>query len=133
MNSQYLLGPALGTLLGFAATLAPCPVNAQVLNQFASQRVVQEVPSARPGETVSSSEVEKYVAVYDAMHRNRKLTLQQAAAAQGLSVAEFRDLEQRVEQNQAAREQARGELMKRAEHRQTTPNSSMSPTPSQTH
>jgi hypothetical protein len=76
---------------------------------------VQEVPSTRLGETVSSSEVEKYVAVYDAMHRNHKLTLQEAAAAQGLSLAEFRDLEQKVEQNEAARSQAKAELMKRAE------------------
>jgi len=70
----------------------------------------------RPGETVSSSDVEKYVAVYDSMHRNHKLTLQEAAADQNLSVPAFRDLERKVEQNPTALAQARRELMNRAEH-----------------
>ena len=116
MNSRRMILPVLSILLcEFAACLVPYPASSGVLRQPASQVIVQEVPSTRPGETVSSSEVEKYVAVYDAMHRNHKLTLQEAAAAQGLSLAEFRDLEQKVEQNEAARSQAKAELMKRAE------------------
>lgn len=133
MNSRHVIGPALVTLLGFAAFLAPLTAEAELPKQYSGQLIVQEAPSTRPGETVSSAEVQKYVAVYDAMHRNRKLTLQQAAAAQGLSVAEFRNLEQRVEQNEAARKQARGELMKRAERHQKTPPPLVEPTPSGMH
>ena len=133
MNSRYVIGPALTTLLGFAAFLAPLTAGAELSKQSPGQVIVQKTPSTRPGETVSSSEVQKYVAVYDAMHRDHKLTVQQAAAAQGLSVAEFRNLEQRVEQNEAARKQARGELMKRAERHQKTPPASVEPTPSAMH
>jgi hypothetical protein len=59
---------------------------------------------------VSSEEVEKYVAVYKAMQRNRSLTVDQAAAAQGLSTEQFRNLENRVERDDAALQQARDEL-----------------------
>jgi hypothetical protein len=93
--------------------------------------IVQEAPSTQPGETVSSSEVEKYVAVYDAMHRNRKLTLQEAAANQNLSVPAFRDLEHRIEQNPSALAQARTELMNRAAHH--GPPNSPNSEPSRTH
>ena len=129
MNSRHVIPLALSMLLcEFAACLVPYPAGSGVLRPPPSQVIVQEVPTTRPGETVSSSEVEKYVAVYDTMHRNHKLTLQEAAAAQGLSVAEFRDLEQKVEQNEAARSQAKAELMKRAEQQ-----SAPSQTPSRMH
>jgi len=59
---------------------------------------------------VSPSDVEKYVSVYKAMQRNRALTVEQAAAAQGMTVQAFRDLENRIERDDSAREQARDEL-----------------------
>jgi hypothetical protein len=90
---------------------------AEVLRQVTKGAIVQEAPSMQPGETVSSSEVEKYVAVYDAMHRNRKLALQEAAASQNLSVPAFRELERKIEQNPSALAQARTELMNRAARR----------------
>src|SRR5215472_1303867 len=46
---------------------------------------------------VSTDEVEKYVSVYKAMQRNRSLTVDQAAAAQGLTLEQFRKLEDRVQ------------------------------------
>jgi hypothetical protein len=49
---------------------------------------------------VSSGEIKKYVAVYIAMQRNHSLTIEQAAAAQGLTVAAFRELEQRIERDE---------------------------------
>jgi len=111
--------------------VAPRMGTAEVLNHVTKGTVVQEVPSTHPGETVSTSEVEKYVAVYDAMHRNRKLTLQEAAASQNLSVPAFRDLERKIEQNPTALAQARKELMNRAAH--SSPPSPVNPEPSGTH
>jgi hypothetical protein len=70
-------------------------------------------------EGVSHDEIQKYVAVYKAMQRNRRLTVEQAAETQGLTLQAFRDLEQRVERNEAARDEARQELMEGA--RQPTP------------
>jgi len=62
------------------------------------------------GDEVSADEIEKYVSVYKAMQRNRTLTVNQAAAAQGLTVEQFRQLENRVQRDDAALQQARDEL-----------------------
>jgi hypothetical protein len=59
---------------------------------------------------VSTDDVEKYVSVYKAMQRNRSLTVDQAAAGQGLTTKQFRELEDRVQRDDAALEQAREEL-----------------------
>jgi hypothetical protein len=65
---------------------------------------------------VTPAEVEKYVAVYRAMHRDRSLTVEQAAAQQGMTVAAFRALENRVQRDDAALQHARDELQDSAIH-----------------
>jgi len=65
---------------------------------------------------VTPAEIHKYVAVYRAMHRDHALTVEQAAAQQGMSVAAFRALENRVERDSAAMERARDELQESAVH-----------------
>jgi hypothetical protein len=64
---------------------------------------------------VSANEIEKYVSVYKAMQRNRSLTVEQAAAAQGLTLEQFRQLENRVQRDDAALQQARDELQAAAQ------------------
>jgi hypothetical protein len=59
---------------------------------------------------VPSDQVEKYVAVYKDMQRDRNLTVETAAAKEGLTVAEFRDLEDKISRDDAAREHVRTEL-----------------------
>jgi hypothetical protein len=59
---------------------------------------------------VSTDDVEKYVSVYKAMQRNRSLTIDQAAAARGLTTMQFRQLEDRIQRDDAALQQARDEL-----------------------
>jgi hypothetical protein len=59
---------------------------------------------------VSTDQIEKYVSVYKAMQRNRSLTVDQAAAQQGLTLQQFRELENRVQRDDAALQQARDEL-----------------------
>ena len=61
-------------------------------------------------EQVSSDEIKKYVAVYIAMQRDHTLTVEKAAASQGLTVAAFRELEGRIEHDENARDQARRAL-----------------------
>ena len=68
---------------------------------------------------MSSNEVNKYVAVYKAMQHNHRLTAEQAAATQGLTAEAFRDLEQRIEHNDLARDLARRALAEGAQ--QATP------------
>ena len=132
MSHDSTAACAVGALLfGVAGVLVPCLGTSQVFSGAAKGTIVQEAPSTQPGETVSASEVEKYVAVYDAMHRNRKLTVQEAAASQNLSVPAFRDLERKIEQNPTALAQARTEPMSRAAH--SSPPNLASPEPSRTH
>ena len=76
---------------------------------------------------VSTDQVEKYVSVYKAMQRNRSLTVDQAAAAQGLTLQQFRQLENRVQRDDAALQQARDELQSAAQ--QDTPNLGKNPPP----
>ena len=64
---------------------------------------------------VSTDDVEKYVSVYKAMQRNRSLTVNQATAAQGLTIEQFRQLENRVQHDDAALQQARDELQAAAQ------------------
>ena len=58
----------------------------------------------------SPDEIQKYVAVYRAMQRNHSMTVEQAAAAQGLTVGAFRKLEDRIERDDLARDDARRAL-----------------------
>jgi hypothetical protein len=71
---------------------------------------------------VSTDDIEKYVSVYKAMQRDRTLTVDHAAAAQGLTIGQFRQLENRVQRDDAALQQARDELQAAAQG---------SPTPSE--
>jgi hypothetical protein len=73
------------------------------------QRVIVQAEDTDENE-VSTDEVDKYVAVYKAMQRNRSLTVDQAASAQGLTTRQFRELENRVQRDEAALQQARDEL-----------------------
>jgi hypothetical protein len=62
------------------------------------------------GKGASPEQIEKYVDVYRAMQRNHNLTVERAAAGQGLTVAAFRELEQRIESDELARDDARRAL-----------------------
>jgi hypothetical protein len=64
---------------------------------------------------VSTDEVEKYVSVYKAMQRDRTLTVDRATAAQGLTTKQFRELENRVQRDEAAMQQVRDELQAAAQ------------------
>jgi hypothetical protein len=63
-----------------------------------------------PDKGASPDDIEKYVAVYRAMQRNHSMTVEQATAAQGLTMPAFRDLEQRIESDDLARDDARRAL-----------------------
>jgi hypothetical protein len=64
---------------------------------------------------VAPEQVEKYIAVYKAMQHNHGLTIDQAAAQQGLSVAEFRDIEGKIERDDLIRERVRQALRNKSD------------------
>lgn len=63
---------------------------------------------------VSSDQLEKYIAVYRDMQHDRGLTVESAAAKESLSISQFRELEQKIERDDFAREHVRTELQKAA-------------------
>src|SRR5208282_4847822 len=63
--------------------------------------MVQDDESSPDDTDVPPQEVDKYIKVYKAMQQNHSLTVEQAAAQQGLSVADFRSLEDRIQRNDA--------------------------------
>lgn len=56
------------------------------------------------------TEVEKYIDVYKAMQRNHGLTVEKAAAQQGLTLKAFRNIERKIERNDPLRQQVRDAL-----------------------
>jgi len=66
---------------------------------------------------VSPTQVEQYLKVYKAMQLDRKLTVDQATAAQHMTVEQFRDIEARIERDGVLRERVRRELLKTAEEK----------------
>jgi len=80
-----------------------------------SQRMLAQDDDDSGDSDIPPNELEKYVATYRAMQQNRSLTVEQAAAREGLSLAAFRALEQKVERDDNAREQVRDELQAAAQ------------------
>jgi len=82
---------------------------------LSSTVVVQDSNPDSDGErSVSSDQLEKYVAVYRDMQQDRGLTVESAAAKESLSLSQFRKLEQKIERDDVAREHVRIELQKAA-------------------
>ncbi len=79
-------------------------------SQLVASAVLAQEDSGGEDTDVPPQDVEKYIKVYRAMQQNRNLTVEQAAAQQGLSVAAFRSLENRIERNDALREHVRNSL-----------------------
>jgi hypothetical protein len=129
-SSNKLLGASLYLGLILLLTSAAYADTGRDSAAVAGIVVAQAHEQTLPGEVVSSSEVKKYVAVYKAMQHDHRLTAEQAAATQGLTLEAFRDLEKRIERNDLAREQARRALAEGAQ--QTAPSDSGTSAPPRT-
>ncbi len=65
---------------------------------------------------LSADKLDAYIRVYSAMQRDHGLPLELAAKQQGLSVDAFRQIEERVESNDALRRRVRRVLVEAAKH-----------------
>jgi hypothetical protein len=75
--------------------------------------LVQDDDNAPAGDEdaeVPPKMVEKYTNAYKAMQKDHNLTAEQAAAAQGLTIAQFRTIEGRIERDDTLRERVRKAL-----------------------
>ena len=97
-----------------ARTGAPLPVQSSDASVRIAVHLVQDEEGSADENEVPPQDVDKYIKVYQAMQHNRNLTVEQAAAAQGLSVTAFRSLEDRIERNDALREHVRDALKPQA-------------------
>lgn len=71
------------------ASAAPTPSHLQLVQD-------EGVPDE---DAVPTDQVDKYIAVYSAMQKNHSLSVEQAASKQGLTVDQFRTLEDKIERN----------------------------------
>jgi len=81
--------------------------------QLAAEPATAPAPSAESDEDdkdVPTSQVDKYISVYEAMQKDHSLTVEQAASKQGLTVAQFRALENKIENDDTLRERVRKAL-----------------------
>ena len=88
-----------------ATALMLLPVACSAANLVASSPALsgpraQGAEDGTPDEdAVPTAQVDKYIAVYAAMQKNHGLSVEQAAAKQGLTVDQFRTLEDKIERN----------------------------------
>jgi hypothetical protein len=95
-------------LSGFAfipyAAIANCSPNRIAARTLAQDEDAGDEPEVPP------AEIDKYIEVYKATQRDHSLTVEQAAARQGLTLEAFRQLENKIEQDDSAREHVRDAL-----------------------
>ena len=100
------------------ATPTDCsrPVRSQLQRHALQLAAEPSTAPAPPEETdeddkdVPTSQVDKYISVYESMQKDHNLTVEQAASKQGLTVGQFRSLENKIEADDTLRERVRKAL-----------------------
>jgi hypothetical protein len=124
---------AIGIICGAIAMLPASQAWAaasfrQIHSQFQHPTLRLAAESAAPAsqddtgdddKDVPTSQVDKYINVYEAMQKDHSLTVEQAASRQGLTVAQFRALENKIEGDDTLRERVRKALRHAANPKDT--------------
>ena len=98
--------------LRFIPTLVSISASAMVIGVFSTfanaepshhhqYRAIELAQDDAPEDdtAIPGDQVDKYIAVYSAMQKDHSLSVDSAASKQGLTVAQFRALEDKIEQN----------------------------------
>ncbi len=101
-----------------AVALAPHAARAKLLASHPLRIAQEEAPEDA---SVSADQIKKYIAVYSAMQRDHSLTVADAASKQGLTVDQFRAIEDRIERNPVAHERVLDALKKASKKAQPNP------------
>ena len=80
----------------------------------AKSRIAQTEPDEDDDKEVPPGQVDKYINVYQSMQKDHNLTVEQAASKQGMTVAQFRAIEGKIERDDTLRERVRTALRKAA-------------------
>ena len=89
--AAFLAAPTLATAASKSAS-------------FARALMIAQDDSTADEEAIPTDQVEKYIAVYSAMQKNHSLSVEQAASREGLTVDQFRTLEDKIERNPVVHE-----------------------------
>ena len=114
LAAALLLLAAVG---GFSIAKMSTLVLPEPLTARPAWDVAQDDDDESPADEVSPSQLDSYVNVYQAMQRDRTMTVEQAAAQQHMTVAQFRDIEAKIERDGVLRERVRRELLKTAQEK----------------
>jgi hypothetical protein len=77
---------------------------ASITRAAGPQLLGQDDSTDEDDDAIPTDQVDKYIAVYSAMQKDHNLSVEQAASKQGLTVDQFRSLEDRIEQNSVIHE-----------------------------
>lgn len=108
------------TALGVAIAAASSGVLEQSSHSWAhatTRRLAQSQAPSQDHQILSPAQVKKYIAVYVAMQHDHALTVEKAAAHEGMTVAQFRDIENRILRNPQAHARVMRALKAAAEAR----------------
>jgi hypothetical protein len=81
--------------------------------QLAAEPATAPAPPSETDEDdkdVPTNQVDKYISVYESMQKDHSLTVDQATSKQGLTVAQFRQIEGKIERDDTLRERVRKAL-----------------------
>jgi hypothetical protein len=81
--------------------------------QLAAEPATAPAPAEETDEDdkdVPTNQVDKYISVYESMQKDHNLTVDQATSKQGLTVAQFREIEGKIERDDTLRERVRKAL-----------------------
>jgi hypothetical protein len=98
------LAGLIGITLWRTLVPAVAPIYAAMPAFFADSSGDDDNPEVPP------AQVDKYVAVYKAMQRDHGLTVEEAASKQGMTLAAFRSIEDKIERDDVLRERVRKAL-----------------------
>jgi len=120
--AMAIIGAAIGMCSASPAWPAPVAsthgsgrINCQPQPQALQLAAESAAPAAQEesddeDKEVPTSQVDKYISIYEAMQKDHNLTIEQAASRQGLTVTQFRELEGRIERDDTLRERVRKAL-----------------------
>lgn len=109
-SKQSSLIISLLAAIVFAVASMPAITAASAYDLRGRRFAQDDAPSDE--DNIPSEQVDKYIAVYSAMQKNHSLSVEQAASRQGLTVDEFRTLEDKIERNPVVHERVLAALKK---------------------
>jgi hypothetical protein len=88
------------TVILAVTTIATISIAASnYVSRAAANLIIAQDDDSSDEETIPTDQVDKYIAVYSAMQKNHNLSVEQATSKQGLTVDQFRTLEDQIERN----------------------------------